>query len=132
MLGMVEGAKVKVFSSSMQNNFVLSRYRYYHINAQRYSNPHDVIGHYTAGARLIGLTQRQMRRDMKKLTKISSDSTSPYAQPLVTSLDTFFEEQTHTKKLQFKQRKVCIISFHLKLSNPLIHGGIIRPNDFKR
>ncbi|XP_065052372.1 uncharacterized protein LOC135681710 [Rhopilema esculentum] len=79
--------------------------RYYHTNAQRYSNPHDVIGHYTAGARLIGLTERQMRRDMKKLTKISSDNKSPYAQPLVTSLDTFFEEKAKPRKLAIKQRK---------------------------
>eukprot|EP00794_Sanderia_malayensis_P017338 gene17338-19069_t len=78
--------------------------RYYHNNAQRYSNPHDIIGHYTAGARLIGLTQRQMKRDIKKLTKITSDSKSPYAQPLVTSLDTFFEEQTQSEKLRAKQR----------------------------
>ncbi len=80
--------------------------RYYHTNAQRYANPHDIIGHYTAGARLIGLTQRQIRRDIKNLTKITSasDSTSPYAQPLVTSLDTFFDEQSQSKKL--KQRAI--------------------------
>lgn len=43
--------------------------------------PH-VISHYTAGARLIGLTTRQLERQMKKMQKSAVKNDSPYAKPL--------------------------------------------------
>ncbi|KAK3092005.1 hypothetical protein FSP39_024396 [Pinctada imbricata] len=43
--------------------------------------PH-VISHYTAGVRLIGLTDRQLERQMKKMQKSARNNTSPYAKPL--------------------------------------------------
>ncbi|KAH3814057.1 uncharacterized protein LOC127835933 [Dreissena polymorpha] len=43
--------------------------------------PH-LISHYTAGARLIGLTTRQLERQMKKMQKSCGKNDSPYAKPL--------------------------------------------------
>lgn len=43
--------------------------------------PH-VISHYTAGVRLIGLTTRQLERQMKKMQKSAAKNDSPYAKPL--------------------------------------------------
>lgn len=44
--------------------------------------PH-VISHYTAGVRLIGLTTRQLEREMKKMLKAAAKNDSPYAKPLM-------------------------------------------------
>lgn len=43
--------------------------------------PH-VIGHYTAGARLIGLTTRQLERQMERMQRSIANTDSPYAKPL--------------------------------------------------
>ncbi|XP_063401644.1 uncharacterized protein LOC134685637 [Mytilus trossulus] len=43
--------------------------------------PH-VISHYTAGARLEGLTDRQLARQMKRLQRTAVHNDSPYAKPL--------------------------------------------------
>ncbi|CAC5409798.1 unnamed protein product [Mytilus coruscus] len=43
--------------------------------------PH-VISHYTAGARLEGLTDRQLARQMKRLQRTAVHHDSPYAKPL--------------------------------------------------
>ena len=43
--------------------------------------PH-VISHYTAGVRLIGLTTRQLERQMKRMQKSAAKYDSPYAKPL--------------------------------------------------
>lgn len=43
--------------------------------------PH-VISHYTAGVRLIGLTTRQLERQMKEIKKAAEKNDSPYAKPL--------------------------------------------------
>jgi hypothetical protein len=44
--------------------------------------PH-VIGHYTAGARLIGLTEKQMLKHFAALSATNAENEdSPYAQPL--------------------------------------------------
>ncbi|XP_064626353.1 uncharacterized protein LOC135487024 [Lineus longissimus] len=53
--------------------------RYYAAKARR--TPH-VIGHYTAGARLIGLTDRQIERHLADLQRSSKGVKSPYAKPL--------------------------------------------------
>ena len=42
--------------------------------------PH-VIRHYAAGARLIGLSEQQIRRHLDQLRESSVDNKSPYAQP---------------------------------------------------
>ncbi|XP_048255853.1 uncharacterized protein LOC124111781 [Haliotis rufescens] len=47
----------------------------------RVNQPH-VLSHYTAGARLIGLTDRQLAIEMKKMHKNMKQQDSPYAQPL--------------------------------------------------
>ena len=44
--------------------------------------PH-VISHYSAGARLIGLTTRQLTQQMKKMQKTAANNDSPYAKPLM-------------------------------------------------
>ncbi|XP_021375344.1 uncharacterized protein LOC110464451 [Mizuhopecten yessoensis] len=43
--------------------------------------PH-VLSHYTAGVRLIGLTDRQLTRQFKKMQKTAKNINSPYAKPL--------------------------------------------------
>ncbi|XP_052775065.1 uncharacterized protein LOC128213426 isoform X2 [Mya arenaria] len=50
-------------------------------NLFRKHAPH-VISHYTAGVRLIGLTTRQMEREMAKMQKSAAKNDSPYAKPL--------------------------------------------------
>ncbi|XP_067679054.1 uncharacterized protein [Haliotis asinina] len=48
----------------------------------RVNQPH-VLSHYTAGARLIGLTDRQLANEMKRMQKsMKKQQGSPYAQPL--------------------------------------------------
>ena len=42
-----------------------------------------MISHYTAGARLIGLTTRQLTREMEKMQKTAEKNDSPYAKPLM-------------------------------------------------
>ena len=55
-------------------------YRYY--NAKVHKSPH-VLGHYAAGARLIGLTEKQMAQHLATLNQSGDEnSDSPYAQPV--------------------------------------------------
>ena len=54
-------------------------HRYY--NAKVRKSPH-VVGHYAAGARLIGLTEKQMAQHLATLNQSGDEnSDSPYAQP---------------------------------------------------
>ena len=43
-----------------------------------------MVGHYAAGARLIGLTENQLRKHMESLKArhAADDNKSPYAEPL--------------------------------------------------
>lgn len=43
-----------------------------------------MVGHYAAGARLIGLTENQIRKHMERLKArhAAGDNKSPYAEPL--------------------------------------------------
>jgi len=68
-----------------------------------------VVGHYADGARLIGLTEKQLVRQLKKLTKCQNfknkgDKNSPYAQPLqlsfLRSMTTKFPEKPKKRKAQ--------------------------------
>ncbi|XP_074629342.1 uncharacterized protein LOC141886951 isoform X1 [Acropora palmata] len=56
---------------------------FYHTKTKRIQAPH-VVGHYAAGARLIGLTENQLRRRMERLKArhAAGDNKSPYAEPL--------------------------------------------------
>ncbi len=54
---------------------------YFHSKYKRSQAPH-VVGHYAAGARLIGLTEKQLQKHMEKIRASNANSTSPYAQPL--------------------------------------------------
>ena len=55
-------------------------YRYY--NSKVRKSPH-VVGHYAAGARLIGLTEKQMAKHLATLSVTGGENQdSPYAQPL--------------------------------------------------
>lgn len=60
--------------------------------------PH-VISHYTAGVRLIGLTTRQLEREMKKMQKSAGKNDSPYAKPLM------FVHLGRKGRKKFMQRK---------------------------
>ena len=54
--------------------------RYYNNKVRK--SPH-VVGHYAAGARLIGLTEKQMAKHLATLSASGGDNQdSPYAQPL--------------------------------------------------
>jgi len=53
---------------------------YYHSKYKKVQAPH-VIRHYAAGARLIGLSEQQIRRHLDKLRESSADDKSPYAIP---------------------------------------------------
>lgn len=68
---------------TLSNNVLIltfSYYRYYHSKYKKVQTPH-VIRHYAAGARLIGLSEKQIRQHLDKLRESSSDDKSPYAQP---------------------------------------------------
>ncbi|XP_058972656.1 uncharacterized protein [Pocillopora verrucosa] len=56
---------------------------FYHTKYKRIQAPH-VVGHYAAGARVIGLTENQLRRRMESLKArhAAGDNKSPYAEPL--------------------------------------------------
>ena len=54
--------------------------RYYNNKVRK--APH-VVGHYAAGARLIGLTEREMAKRFATLSVGSKEADSPYAQPPV-------------------------------------------------
>ena len=56
---------------------------FYHTKYKRIQAPH-VVGHYAAGARVIGLTENQLRRHMESLKArhAAGDNKSPYAEPL--------------------------------------------------
>ena len=64
--------------NSFNLNFSLSSY--YHNKYKKVQTPH-VIRHYADGARLIGLSEQQIRRHLDQLRRSSNDSKSPYAQP---------------------------------------------------
>lgn len=53
---------------------------YYHNKYKKVQTPH-VIRHYADGARLIGLSEQQIRRHLDQLRRSANDSKSPYAQP---------------------------------------------------
>ncbi len=62
-------------------------------------SPH-VVGHYAAGARLIGLTEKQMAKHLATLNATGGQNQdSPYAQPLclfTTNLPSNIKRMTHT------------------------------------
>ena len=61
--------------------FCYLSHRYY--NSKVRKSPH-VVGHYAAGARLIGLTEKQMAKHLATLSSVNEgeNNNSPYAQPL--------------------------------------------------
>lgn len=63
--------------------FCLSLFRFYQTKSKRIQVPH-VVGHYAAGARLIGLTENQIRKRMERLkaSHAAGGNKSPYAEPL--------------------------------------------------
>lgn len=58
---------------------VLDNFRYYAAKAKQ--APH-VISFYSAGARLIGLTDHQLEQQIRRMMKQNKNQNSPYAQPL--------------------------------------------------
>ncbi|ESO88326.1 hypothetical protein LOTGIDRAFT_234643 [Lottia gigantea] len=51
------------------------------LHAKKVEQPH-VLSHYTAGVRLIGLTDKQLRLKLKKMQRAARSIKSPYAKPL--------------------------------------------------
>ncbi|PIK40952.1 hypothetical protein BSL78_22198 [Apostichopus japonicus] len=85
---------------------------YYNTKYKRAQAPH-VVMHYAAGARLIGLTEKQLTEHLKKIQMSNSGNmTNPYAQPLY---NVFFTPRKKTKKKkknpQIKQAPVSKESF---------------------
>lgn len=56
-------------------------FRYFRSNYKSSHLPH-VVGHYAAGARLIGLTEKQLHKHLVRIRAANANSNSPYAQPL--------------------------------------------------
>jgi len=93
---------------------------YYHSKYKKVQAPH-VIRHYAAGARLIGLSEQQIRRHLDKLRESSADDKSPYAHPPYS----FYSNTTKAKKEPQKKKDVPSdtlppISDNLKI---LVAGG---------
>jgi len=68
-----------------------------HYYASKTPHAPHVVGHYAAGARVVGLTDRELRRTWKDLSAASKGMDSPYAQPL-----NFFMLSDHNKGDQKK------------------------------
>lgn len=70
----------KLANASMGLVFTILICRYYNMKVRK--SPH-VVGHYAAGARLIGLTEKQMAKHLATLNVTGGQNNdSPYAQPL--------------------------------------------------
>jgi hypothetical protein len=69
------------------------------VKAHNMNKGAHVVGHYADGARLIGLTEKQIYRELKRLRMYSNltkdEKNSPYAQPLNLS---FMKTQPRTKR----------------------------------
>merc|ERR1712113_290540 len=70
---------------------------YYHSKYKKVQAPH-VIRHYAAGARLIGLSEQQIRRHLDKLRESSADDKSPYAIPAYSFYSNTMKAKTPTQK----------------------------------
>jgi len=75
--------------------------RYYASKAKR--SPH-VVGHYAAGARVFGLTDKELRKTWKEFSHASKGKDSPYAQPLNFVVDDH-KERTMRKTIRAIRRK---------------------------
>ena len=75
--------------------------RYYASKAKR--SPH-VVGHYAAGARVFGLTDKELRKTWKEFSHASKGKDSPYAQPLNFVVDDH-QERTMRKTIRAMRRK---------------------------
>ena len=75
--------------------------RYYASKAKR--SPH-VVGHYAAGARVFGLTDKELRKTWKEFSHASKGKDSPYAQPLNFVVDDH-KERTLRKTIRAFPRK---------------------------
>ncbi|PFX26069.1 Caltractin [Stylophora pistillata] len=78
----IVGQNTKPLKITFENVKPLNR-RFYHTKYKRIQAPH-VVGHYAAGARVIGLTENQLRRRLESLKArhAAGDNKSPYAEPL--------------------------------------------------
>lgn len=75
--------------------------RYYASKAKR--SPH-VVGHYAAGARVFGLTDKELRKTWKEFSHASKGKDSPYAQPLNFVVDDH-KEKCLKKTIRAMRRK---------------------------
>ncbi|XP_001637910.3 uncharacterized protein LOC5517849 [Nematostella vectensis] len=77
---------------------------FYHTRYKRTQAPH-VVGHYAAGARLIGLTETQLRKHMEKLkaNHAAGDEKSPYAEPLHIVFGTTSKKKRKKRKVDSKE-----------------------------
>ncbi|XP_013421474.1 uncharacterized protein LOC106181588, partial [Lingula anatina] len=75
--------------------------RYY---AQKARQVPHVISHYTAGARVIGLTDRQLARHLKDMQAIAKDQDSPYAKPLLFVVPAGSSAKKHSPDIAKKKR----------------------------
>lgn len=85
-------------------NWWLFHHSFYHTKYKRIQAPH-VVGHYAAGARVIGLTENQLRKHMESLKArhAAGDNKSPYAEPLHIVFGKV-GEQFQTKQLKIDTR----------------------------
>lgn len=99
---------------------------YYHSKYKKVQAPH-VIRHYADGARLIGLSEQQLRRHLDKLREQSADDKSPYAHPPYSCYATMtkVKKDTHKKK-EITPDSLPPISENLDMLVPAGNRGKIR------
>lgn len=92
---------------------------YYYYDISRYYNakvrksPH-VVGHYAAGARLIGLTEKQMAQHLATLNQSGDEnSDSPYAQPVC-----LFNSPPASSEKDSRKGKIRLRIINKKLKDP--------------
>lgn len=98
-----------------QNAFCLLC-RYYNNKVRK--SPH-VVGHYAAGARLIGLTEKQMAKHLATLSASGGDNQdSPYAQPLCLFATNFPRKVVSKRRTGHGRIKLTVVKGGLEQDHP--------------
>ncbi|KAK3736135.1 hypothetical protein QZH41_004642 [Actinostola sp. cb2023] len=106
---------------------------FYHTKYKRIQAPH-VVGHYAAGARLIGLTEFQLRKHMEtlKARHAAGDENSPYAEPLHIVFGSVAKKKRKKQKPQPKKpgdTPICRGKIRLRFQNSVMeHPPMAKKN----
>lgn len=86
------------------------------------SQPH-VVGHYAAGARMFGLSDKTMLKTWKKFSYASKGKDSPYAQPLDFGVD-YNNGKRKKKTRRVRSKKKSILSSTTSVSATPSHSSL--------